>query len=250
MKSSLISSQSIQTFMTPSNSNNDGNASNDDCMINSWGEIQEWALRDNISKYTVNIPKLANCAGGGSNGVEYAMWRCLLRDIVELTGYEIQFVHQMYQRQLQKERLTKVLSPGVLPLLDDFQFLPNGGVSGRIQGLPGISDGTTVQTSPLTNVELTLPKGYILTDDGSTAYELGAPLSNVAGGESVTGNVSKKLMKGMDETTSDLFNSISKASDVPYDALKIFGTPTAIMCGGVIAANLLSHHLTVNVFWV
>jgi hypothetical protein len=139
----------------------------------------------------------------------YAMWRSMTRDVVELSGYDVQFLQKMHQRQIQQQqvqqqvqnkndddddndsdkgvdqqdqmtptKITDQITPGILPLLDQFEFQPNGGALGSIQGLPGISDGTTVQTSPLAHIELTLPIGYVLTQDQSTAYELGMPSSS------------------------------------------------------------------------
>jgi len=246
-------------------------------MMNSWGQSQEWALRDNISKYTVNIPKLNNVTtqqrGSSVNSAKaYAMWRSMSQEIVELAGYDVHFIRKMHQRQLLNERSEEkggggteelLYSPGVLPLLDEYQFLPNGGVAGLVEGLPGILDGTTIQTAPLVHVDITVPKRYALTNDGSTAYELGVPISSNTGADVnnslaalTAGNVSKKLMAFLDQSGSSHSSSSSILSNARFadkeeiSSLQKLVTPTAVVVGGAIAASLLSHHLTVNMFWV
>jgi len=262
-RSTFLLSESISSPASLSNDpdSNDRNLVDDEIILDSWGHTQEWALQDNISKYTVNIPKLARSAdNGGSNGVSYAMWRSMARDTVELSGYDIHFIRKMHQRQLKKNKgAIAESSPGILPLLDTFEFRPNGGVAGRIQGLQGISDGTEVETSPLTQVDLTLPRGYVVTDDGSTAYELGVPFSEESfslsqyatdAGVVATG-IPSSLMNGVDATTRNVIQAVSSGDGVGDGALLAnLGKTTAIVLGGAMAFNLLSHHLTVNVFWV
>lgn len=259
-RSTFLLSRSISSPTSLSNDpdTNDRNLIDDEICLESWGHTQEWALQDNISKYTVNIPKLAKSVdNGGSNGISYAMWRSMARDTVELSGYDINFIREMHRRQLKKNKDTIAESPpGILPLLDEFEFRPNGGVAGRIQGLQGISDGTVVETSPLAQVDLTLPRGHVVTDDGTTAYELGAPFSEESfslpkytkDAGSVTASIPNNLMNGVDETARNVIQAVS-SGDGGGDLANL-GKNTAIVLGGAMAINLLSHHLTVNVFWV
>jgi len=203
----------------------------------------------------------------------------MIRDTVELSGYDVAFIRKMiHQRQSSSsdanntKKISKESSssPGVLPLLDEFEFRPNGGVAGRIRGLRGISDGTIVETSPLAQVDVTVPRGYVVTEDGSTAYELGVPggvgvgggsdfgiVDAIAGGSSVgVVDVAKSVRDGMDGTTRTVVQAVSGVGSGGVGGgddgamLANLGKTTAIMLGGAMAFNLLSHHLTVNVFWV
>ena len=120
-----------------------------------WSEVQEWALMDNLPKFTVTIPPPIT----GGKPKRYAMWRTLMREVPELAGYPISFLLQMHQRSLQNEKSSSKSSnttssamletPGVLPMVDDFEFVSNGGIVGRAYGLPGIADGTKIQTPSL-----------------------------------------------------------------------------------------------------
>jgi len=242
----LLSSRSTPSPTSWSSSNNtdfnDSKPVEDIIILDSWGDTQEWALQDNVPKYTVNIPKLAK----SSACVTYAMWRSMTRDTIELSGYDIDFIRNMHQTQLKKNKSSES-SPGVLPLLNEFEFRPNGGVAGRIQGLQGISDGTVIETSPLSQVDLTVPRGYVVTDDGSTAYELGVPLSKES--FSLTQFATDAdMVTGIANNVKDSISSVNGARDV--DLVANLGKTTAIVLGAGVALNLLSHHLTVNVFWV
>ena len=164
-------------------------------------------------------------------------------------------------------------APGLLPLLDQFEFQSNGGVSGQIQGLKGIADGTTVQTSPLVHVQLTVPRGYVLTEDGSSAYELGVPVSededfysldniakmNMNMGKNIqdmdAGDMAGVVKAGVEGTGKLAGNiasaAITSAGDEETTRMLVnLGATTGILLGGAMAVNLLSHHLTVNMFWV
>lgn len=44
-------------------------------------------------------------------------------------------------------------------------------------GIPGVADGSKIETTALRDIETTLPMGYILTDDQEIIYELGLPIS-------------------------------------------------------------------------
>lgn len=249
-----------------------------------WSTNQEFALQDKIPNYLINIPQRLNnptLQGGGINKTTFCTWHTLRKEVVELMGYDIVYLQQKYQN-LQDE---DVLPPGILPYIDEFEFRKNGGIKGRIYGLVGIESGTEIVTSPLKDVELTLPNGFVLTDDGSCAYELGIPKSSSSNGEQF-GNLgmSESLKKSMTEyynnrdsenenysmdlsalrdggtkLVSDVGqqsgkvagNVVSELSDPETSQMIVnLGATTAIALGAATAMNMLSHHLTVNVFWV
>lgn len=253
-----------------------------------WGKRQSWALKDCVNKYLVEIPQLEN--GDDNSDCTYVMWRALTRENIELAGYDIEFLRLKYVDAMADDdnengngadsntdapvkANMKAKAPGALPLLDNFEFQSNGGVSGKIQGLRGIADGTTVQTSPLVHVQLTIPRGYVLTEDGSAAYELGFPLSeerysmdiakmNVNVNmpmssmssviSSIDGDELKRTLKsGVEETGKVASNIAVSVGDRETTSMLVnLGASTAILLGGATALNMLAHHLTVNVFWV
>lgn len=233
-----------------------------------WGQRQKWALKDNVSKYTVDIPQLKQSITGPSDSLtsSYVMWRAMTRDIIELAGYNVEFLQSKYLETMNESDKDEIHSivPGVLPLIDKFEFQSNGGISGRIEGLAGIADGTTIQTSPLVHVQLTIPRGYVLTEDGSAAYELGMPLSeekysfDLANMLKVDASTNRAnivwqdtVQSGVKETGKVALNLAGSVSDKETrDMLTNLGATTAILLGGATAVNMLSHHLTVNVFWV
>ena len=145
-----------------------------------WSDVQDWALRDNLSKYTVVIP-----FGSEKDDTPqvYALWRTMLKEIPELSGYPIDFLQDMYSKQISKKESPSEskldATPALLPYLEDYEFASAGGVSGKIYGVPGLADGTRIETSPVTNIEVTLPQGFIRCADGSAAYELGRPKREV-----------------------------------------------------------------------
>ena len=235
-----------------------------DMMDLPWGKRQTWALKDSVNKYLVEIPQLENDNGDGD--CTYVMWRALTRENIELAGYDIEFLRRKYVQIMrdednndEDEEDTPVKAPGALPLLDNFEFQSNGGVSGKIEGLRGIADGTIAQTSPLMYVQLTVPRGYVLTEDGSSAYELGSPLSEegfsldiARMGITINADDVKRTLKSGVEETGKVASSIalSVGDQETTNMLVNLGATTAILLGGATAVNMLAHHLTVNVFWV
>ena len=139
-----------------------------------WSDIQEWALRDNLPKFSVILPPSIT----GGRPKKYAMWRTMAREVPELAGYPIPFLLEMHRRSLKKDasqlssssnsKLFQEDTPGVLPMVDDFEFASNGGIVGRAYGLPGVADGTRIQTPPLISVEMTVPLGYVTSQEAST----------------------------------------------------------------------------------
>ena len=231
-----------------------------------WSDIQQWALKDNLPKFTVMIPS----STGTSK--QYAMWRALTREAPELAGYPIPFLVQMHQRSLsQEDRLT---TPGVLPMVDDFEFASNGGITGRAYGLPGIADGTRINTPPLIGVETTVPLGYVTTANDKDeegvgfSYELGTCASSsvysLDGSERSAALLSARrlMMEGMDAGVSSSRQVASIAKDAVVTGsgllsdseanqdLVYLGGATAMLLASATAIGMLSHHLTVNVFWV
>ncbi len=264
-----------------------------DVMDMPWSTMQEFALQDKIPNYLINIPQKLNnptLQGGGMNNTTFCLWHSLRKDVTELMGYEISFLQNKYLN-LQDfdadgkngEDAIHKFSPGVLPYIDEFEFRKNGGIKGRVYGLIGIEPGTQIVTSPLKDVEKTLPNGFVLTDDGSCAYELGIPKSEILNGkknklaeyynnmDSLNGyeDAGKESalysmdIGAMKESGSKVVSNVSQQgakvagnvvnelSDPETSQMMVnLGTTTAIALGAATAMNMLSHHLTVNVFWV
>lgn len=230
-----------------------------------WSDIQEYALVDNLPKFTVMIS-----TNGSSK--QYAMWRTLSREVTELAGYPIPFLVRMYESMLEKDGKGQT-TPGVLPMVDDFEFAPNGGITGRAYGLPGIADGTKINTPPLIGVETTVPLGYVTTDNDrgegvGFSYELGTCASSsvysLDGSERSAALLSARrmMMEGMDmgvasskQVASVAKDAVVAGSGLLTDAeanqdLVYLGGATAMLLASATAVGMLSHHLTVNVFWV
>ena len=231
-----------------------------------WSNVQQWALEDNITKFTVTLP---------SSKKRYAMWRTMAREVTELAGYPIPFLVKMYERSLKVDDDNKTLNstgettPGILPMVDDFEFASNGGVVGRAYGIPGVADGTRINTPPLVSVEQTIPLGYVTTEEDelgvSFSYELGICASNsvysLDGTERSSALLSARRLvlegavdsskrladvaKDMQVSGSGLLSDAESNRDLAY-----LGGATAMLLASATAVGMLSHHLTVNVFWV
>jgi hypothetical protein len=173
---------------------------------------------------------------------------------------EVLFTSRVGAGVISATRSTSTSTPGVLPFLDEFEFQPAGGLCGRVYGLAGVADGTLITTTPVQNVQVTLPKGFVQTiaeadesDAPCIAYELGKPL--------VTDGVANNMPYSFDGTAINLARAFTKAApsnNVPSGQVadsnnnvlvQIVGLTTLVL-GSALAVNLLSHHLTVNVFWV
>lgn len=223
-----------------------------------WTQTQYWALKDNLSKYLVSIP-VARSAEGEQPSPTHALWSTMLRDVPELFGYDVSTVREMHQHMLQHIPKTedelnqkwRIATPGVLPFLDQFQFEVDGGIAGEVYGLSGIADGTVIRTPPLSNLEQTVPMGYVLTDTGTIAYELGIP-----NGEKEYAGLTRidrsALLKMLSVTAMSIKTplSVDFAEGKESKLLMNIGGATAILLGGATVINLLTHHLTVNMFWV
>jgi len=231
-----------------------------------WSDVQEWALRDHLPKYTVNIPLVESLSGTESRTSPqvFALWRTMLQEVPELAGYPIdvlrEHVSQNYEQQQQKEeegRNRGFPSPQALPYLDEYSFTSKGGISGNVYGIPGLADGTRIETSAVSHVEVTLPQGFIRTLDGKAAYELGRPLRGgpeLSPTQSLPTTTAAAVTAGSFELLRTVQNAgLSASKNVGEDAdgmLIRLGMSTGILLAGATAINMLSHHLTVNVFWV
>lgn len=231
-----------------------------------WGDVQKWALEDNIGKFTVTIP---------SSKKRVALWRTMAREVTELAGYPIPFLVKQHQRSLKtnnsnnNETTSTTESPGVLPMVDDFEFASNGGVVGRAYGIPGIADGTRINTPPLVSVEQTIPLGYVTTEEDDLgvafSYELGVCASSSV--YSLDGTErSSALLSARRLVLEGAVDSSKRLADIAKDAqvtgsglltdaesnrdLAYLGGATALLLASASAVGMLSHHLTVNVFWV
>ena len=222
-----------------------------------WSEVQDWALRDNLPKYTIMIPiESANNMGTNNkshdNTMIFALWRTMLKEVPELAGYPIDFLQEVHFQQISNNRTTMQVTPQLLPYLEDFSFVPAGGVSGKVYGVPGLADGTIIQTSTVGSIEVTLPQGFVRTLDGKAAYELGRP-QREEHSFSKTNNKLQTATTAASGSYEILRNVAGVSTSVVEDSdgmLLRLGATTAIFLAGATAINMLSHHLTVNVFWV
>lgn len=220
-----------------------------------WTDFQEWALRDNLPLYLVSIPK------SGKQEL-FALWRTMTREVTELSGYPIDFLQDMHTRQLKGVDTGKsavAITPGILPFLDEFEFATGGGVSGKAYGIPGIADGTKIETSGIKDVTATVPKGFVRTADGSSAYELGVPMREsflTLDGESGiaavrgAGDAVAKTATGALVSASGGSTSMGSILENPDGSLIRLAALSSTLLAGASAVGMLSHHLTVNVFWV
>jgi hypothetical protein len=216
-----------------------------------WSKFQEWALRDNLPRYVVAIPV-------GTRGRQklFALWRTMSREVTELSGYPIEMLQEMHTRQLKhKENSDAALpiTPDVLPVLDEFKFESSGGLSGCVYGIPGVADGTKIETTMVKDVQFTVPRGYVQTADGAVAYELGTPLRDFYSLDGTSGTM-REISSSMAKTAAELAKGVAvntpPADEDPDTMLVRLGVVTAVALGGATAMSMLSHHLTFNVFWV
>lgn len=236
----------------------DGDEDGDDDFDMPWGDLQSFALRDNLPKYIVTIPVPGKKGKYGT----FALWRSLLNECTELAGYDVEFVRRRYEEDVKTREDWKGYqignagagggtAPGVLPLLESFEFHPDGGVEGLSYGLPGIANGSQIRTPAVTDIESTVIIGYIRTHDGSAAYELGSPA-----GDFYSEDMRRNMLENVARTASTLVQSgvagATEAATGSADSNLMInlGGMTAMLLAGASAVGMLSHHLTVNVFWV
>lgn len=230
-----------------------------------WDDLKTFTLVDNLPKYTCQL-----CLDDNDHNkslIACTLWRSMVENVDELAGYPIDFLIQRYQDlqttnsdQHQQQQL-KTVSTTVLPLLDQYEFTSSGGISGLVYGVPGVADGTRIVTSPVVNVQTTLPKGFVMTQE-QILYEVNTPLM-VVGNDNGRGNNDNKysLKNGAAAFQTAAANlvpttatekglaTIEGESVLDADVLNL-GALTAALVGGALAFESLSHHLTINVFWV
>lgn len=220
-----------------------------------WSDLQNSALRDNLSKYTVRIPLKVSPDKQEQESQVFCLWRTMLKEVPELAGYPIDFLKQMHQVQIEKKETLLEVTPGLLPYLEDYEFATAGGVSGAIFGVPGLADGTRIQTSAVSNIEVSLPQGFVRTEDGSAAYEVGKPKRQEFGASDLPSSSTEalekggELLQGVANTAGGAMEEVD-AAEFGDAMLARLGGSTAILLAGATAVNMLSHHMTVNVFWV
>lgn len=238
-----------------------------------WSDMQQWTLRDSLPKYTIRIPiKEKNMLSSKKSEDDtvistFALWKNLQNDVPELAGYPIDFLQSRYEKMQLEERnkfksgdnnedgtikmVEPPTAPGVLPYLQDYEFSSGGGISGYVYGMDGVSDGSRIETSAVKNVKESLPRGFIQTSDGYASFELGNPLQT----DEVTtikASLPKDLsVEGISNiATTDQVRSLMTSVEDGDGMLVRLGALSGILLAGATAFNMLSHHLTVNVFWV
>lgn len=241
--------------------------------------MQEWALRDHVSKYAIRLVLDSGDNSDSGKGKHQQLhrlvrWRSLINGTPELVGYPIDFVIARYAEirsskgddddAVSSSTSSSLLFGGwsteVLPYLDRFRFEANGGLSGDAFGLKGIQDGTRIRTNPLVHVEHTIPLGYVVTEDGSVVYELGRPVESsdiirpedvIMTADSVRATTAAGLRESMGSRLAavNFNNNNNGALLFDPDLVQLAGL-TAVVLTGAWAMQALSHHLTVNIFWV
>jgi hypothetical protein len=225
-----------------------------------WTALQTWTLRDQVPRYTIQV-EVTDQKTQKPTIKEYTLWRTLISEVTELSGYPISFLAGRYRAMLTSEsqqgKSTAIEAPtDDLPFLDEFEFTNNGGLTGRAYGILGVADGSRIETTPVGNVQVTVPKGFVMTQDG-LLYELGRPVQAptsegfaLDGMQRTARQSFAELARGVMPVTSSR-TSIRQEPSGSWDPdLAQFGALTTIVIGGALAFEALQHHLTVNVFWV
>ena len=206
-----------------------------------WTDFQTYALMDHIKDYSFH---------------NIILWRNMIQNVPELTGYPPSFVQEQYETIVLRKNSSStttasnttsvnfVKSNAVLPYLDEYSFEPQGGIQGRIYGLPGIADGSFIQTSEVQSPQDTLPYNYVVLKDKSTFYELGKPL------RLDDDETRQRAVSVSGGSLSRIANPLEGEEPILDADLVRLASLTSIVVGGALAFETLSHHLTVNVFWV
>lgn len=258
-----------------------------DCSSWPWSEQQTWMLQDQVPRYTVQVPVTTTTTTTTTFKEQslqvYCLWRTLSQEVTEFSGYPLPVLMERYRRVQQQQQQTT--EPGsswksrsatlftVLPYLDEFAFSSSGGLSGRVYGVPGVADGSVIETTPVENIAVTVPRGFVQTQDGTILYELGRPAAAADGGgyslgyggssgfhtrqellQEAASRWKQQYQPSLMSATQQLQRSLAANNNdnvvVVDPELTQLGALTAMVIGGALAFETLSHHLTVNVFWV
>ncbi|GAX27684.1 hypothetical protein FisN_13Hh221 [Fistulifera solaris] len=210
-----------------------------------------WALSDHLSRFTIQVPVKAEKVDGVETTTlqKFTLWRSLSREVVELSGYPLSFLVER-QMELQNEselqkKFPKLIrtSKKILPYLDDYEFTTSGGLSGAVYGVQGLAEGTRIETAPLDNLRETLPKGFVQTEC-LVLYELGSPRS-----QPDDALIGKGLLSTAEAVQDLKSGEMEKVGPIDRELVQL-GALTGMLLVGASAFETLSHHLTVNVFWV
>jgi hypothetical protein len=229
-----------------------------------WSEWQEWALQDNVPKFLITIPQPQSTVVDPPQ--KFILWRNMVRDVPEFNGYTAPLVRSMYVKRRRKVDSEDADVPPILPLIEQFTFEPNRGMSGIVYGFQGIADGTRITTPPLYDLHQTIQLGYVYTrEEGKSgpvlAYEIGSPSQH----QNEEGDSWLDILRRRRQTQIllPIISSSSSLGGTPLQEgtmlfreengpnnLGSLVSISAIVLGTATAANILSHHLTVNIFWV
>jgi hypothetical protein len=222
-----------------------------------WNDLQKWALVDYLPRHTIQVPV-------GENNIQViTLWRTLSNEVVELSGYPLPFLVER-QMELQQDyddkssRTVTRTTPTILPYLDQYEFTAAGGLSGTVYGVQGVADGTRIETTPVGDVQVTLPKGFVRTQE-SVHYELGRHREQSSSSNnvqlqqqdgSVIRNFARSVVTGATQGAKEASQLVESSPPIVDRELMNLGVLTALVISGAAAFETLSHHLTVNVFWV
>jgi len=221
-----------------------------DDISGTWSQWQDWALVDNLPNYLLQTENHSSKENGVATGTRRlaARWRSLMRDVTELAGYDVEFAQKRYKMLLEDATLRNVTSlpckvvPSVLPLLERYSFDSDGdsdSLTGYAYGIPGVADGTKVTTPKLRGLQVTLPQGWVESEDCSIMYELGTSAEESSANDFYSLDFAK---------AAGISNSISSVSS--DKALVNLGAMTGLLLASAAAINTISHHVSVHVYWI
>ncbi len=256
-------------------------------LYNTITELQMMTLKSKITKYIVPSPNVftRNTNHLDSSKRFIILWRNLLNDTPELAGYPISFLAEQMKSMMRfldlKSNTSTALTSTELaiknfcnepemdwdlisPYMDDYTFEVGGGLTGLVYGVTGVAEGTKICTTSVGELQVTIPRNYIQTGDGCL-YELGRPAlsknsethtSDITQSYSLSGNAKEQFRNGKETIVSQFAKGIRALDDkanedtvIDSDLLNLAGLTTLVL-GGAMAMETLSHHLTVNVFWL
>eukprot|EP00814_Leptocylindrus_danicus_P020449 CAMPEP_0116006932 /NCGR_PEP_ID=MMETSP0321-20121206/2011_1 /TAXON_ID=163516 /ORGANISM="Leptocylindrus danicus var. danicus, Strain B650" /LENGTH=327 /DNA_ID=CAMNT_0003475557 /DNA_START=40 /DNA_END=1020 /DNA_ORIENTATION=- len=284
---SAVTTTTANGFNSKLYDNNEDDDDDDDGIPVAWSQFQDWALMDNLPKYMIDTnyfsskkSKKNSSRTANNNNKERqpaARWRSMVREVPELTGFDVELVRRRYSKLLLLEQNTvdpenqdvdsssnpknkktppTSFLPDILPLLEKYSFEKEGGLSGYAYGIAGVADGTQMTTPPLRGCEVTIPQGWVESEDGSCIYELGDPLDVEQGysldyAKQAVSGVSKGLVSSAAAASNGGLSSGSPSSSSNEDtqALVNLAALTGMLLASAAAVNTISHHVSVHVYW-